>query len=102
VTTLPVAFEVYADISKRKVRMFDDRKRQQRREMRTAQLVFQAGPVSVKRPSHVEKSLPDELRLNVVHVRKVDAPEGQEPVDWTLFTAEPIDTADDISRIVAF
>lgn len=99
VATLPVAFEVYAGISKRKVRMFDDRKRQQRREMRIAQLVFHAGAVGLKRPGHVEKNLPKELELNVVHVREVGAPEGQEPVDWTLFTTEPIDTDEQISRI---
>ena len=102
VTKLPVAFEVYADLSKRKVRMFDDRKRQQKRAPRTAQLVFRAGPVGLKRPTHVEKDLPRELELNVVHVREVCAPEDQEPVDWTLFTTEPIDTDDQISRIVNF
>jgi hypothetical protein len=102
VTTLPVAFEVYADISKRKVKMFDDRKRQQRREMRIAQLVFRSGAVSLKRPTHVEKDLPRQLELNVVHVREVGAPDGQEPVEWTLFTTEPIDTDDQIARVVAF
>jgi hypothetical protein len=102
VTKLPVAFEVYADISKRKVKMFDDRKRQQKREMRTAQLVFHAGAVQLRRPPHVEKELPRELELNVVHVREVGAPEGQEPVDWTLFTTEPIDTDEQIDRIVSF
>jgi len=101
-TMLPVAFEVYADISRRKVRMFDDRKRQQKREMRTAQLVFHAGATSIARPAHVEKELPRELKLNIVHVREVGAPDGQEPVDWTLYTTEPIDTDDQISRVVAF
>jgi hypothetical protein len=52
VTQLPVAFEVYADLSKRKVKMFDHRKRQQKRAMRTAQLVFHAAPVGLKRPTH--------------------------------------------------
>jgi hypothetical protein len=102
VTMLPIAFEVYADISKRKVKMFDDRKRQQKRETRTAQLVFHAGIVRLKRPTLAEKELPNELELNVVHVREVGAPEGQEPVDWTLFTTESIDTDDQISRIVDY
>jgi hypothetical protein len=98
----PIAFEVYTDISKRKVRMFDDRKRQQKREMRTAQLVFSAGVVKLRRPSHVEKDLPRELELNVVQVREVNAPEGYEPVNWTLFTTEPIHTDSQISQIVDF
>ena len=102
VAQLPVAFEVYADISKRKVKMFDDRKRQQRREMRTAQLVFSASTVRLKRPIHVEKDLPEELELNVIHVREVDVINEQEPVDWTLFTTEPINTSEQISRVVDF
>ena len=102
VTKLPVAFDVYVDLSKRKVKIFDDRKRQQKREMRTAQLVFHAGAVRLKRPNHVEKNLPPELELNVVHVREIGAPEGQEPVDWTLFTTEPIGTDDQISRVADF
>lgn len=102
VTKLPIAFEVYTDISKRKVRTFDDRKRQQKREMRTAQLAFSAGVVRLKRSPHVEKDLPKELELNVVHVREVGVPNGHEPVDWTLFTTEPIDTDNQISSIVDY
>jgi hypothetical protein len=102
VAELPADFEVYADISKRKVRMFDDRRRQQKRDMRTAQLVFSASAVRLKRPSHVERELPDELQLNVIHVREVNVINEQEPVDWTLFTTEPIDTSEQISRVVDF
>ena len=33
---------------------------------------------------------------------EVDAPEGQEPVEWLLFTTEPVDTAEAIARVVDF
>jgi hypothetical protein len=99
---LPIAFEVYADISKRKVKMFDDRRRQQKRSARLAHLAFSAATVRLKRPGHVEKDLPINLQLNVVYVRELGAPDGCEPVDWTLFTTEPIDTDDQISRVVDF
>jgi|SRR5690349_1128801 transposase-like protein/DDE family transposase len=100
VAKLPIEFEVYTDLSKRKIRMFNDRKRTQKRAPRTAQLAFSAARISLKRPDHVEKDLPTELMLNVVHVREIDAPDGNEPVNWTLLTSEPIDTDDQISRIV--
>lgn len=99
---LPIAFEVYADISKRKVKMFDDRRRQQKRSARLAQLAFSAATVRLKRPAHVEKELAADLQINVVHVREIGAPDGCEPVDWTLFTTEPIQSDDEISRIVDF
>ena len=100
--TLPTSFERYVGLAKRKTRMFDDRKRTQKREPRTAHLTFSAGTIRVKRPSTVEKELPSELSLNVVYVREMDPPPGDEPIDWTLFTQEPIDTDDEILRIVDF
>lgn len=102
VSALPIAFEVYADISKRKDRTFDSRRRQQKRSARVAQLAFSAATVRLQRPTTVEKDLPVELDLNVVHVRELGAPDGCEPVNWTLFTSEPIDTDDQILRVVDF
>jgi hypothetical protein len=102
VSKLPVAFEVYADISRRKDRTFDNRRRQQKRSARVAQLAFSAATVRLKRPPITEKDLPSELELNVVYVRELGPPDGGEPVDWTLFTTEPIDTDDQISQVVAF
>lgn len=100
--TLPVSFERYVGLSKRKTRMFDDRKRTQKRAPRTAHLAFSANEIRLKRPKNVEKELPSELTLNVVYVREIDPPPGDEPIDWTLLTREPIDTDDEISRIVDF
>ena len=36
----------------------------------------------------------------MVDLKEVDAPHGETPVHWTLFTNEPIDTAADVSAVV--
>lgn len=40
------------------------------------------------------------LRLHVVHAREADAPEGAEPIDWLLYTSEPIDTPEQLLRVL--
>ena len=64
--------------------------------------LFSSAVVRLKRPSHAEKELPGQLAINVVHVRETDAPNGQEPIDWTLLTTEPVETDEQISRVVDF
>jgi hypothetical protein len=87
-------------LSARKKRMFDDRKRTQARAPRQARLTFSAGPVELLRPTLVEAELPEVLRINVVHVAEPAPPQDQEPVDWLLFTTEPVNTAEQILRVV--
>jgi IS4 transposase len=88
-------------LSPRKKQLFQQksRKRAQSREGRETQLAIRAEPVDVRRPTHVKDDVPKTLTLNVVHVREVDD-EVLEPVDWLLYTTEPIDTREDILRIV--
>ena len=102
VAALPIVFEMYTPISKRKMQQISDRKRQKGRPPRVAQLAFSSSTVCLKRPRHVEEELPPDIQLNVVHVREIHPPEGQEPVDWTLFTTEPVDTDTAITRVVDF
>jgi len=40
------------------------------------------------------------LQLNVVRVQEASAPEGCAPVVWNLVTTEPVDTAQDVLRVV--
>lgn len=40
------------------------------------------------------------LRINVVHVQEVDAPEGVEPVCWYLLTNQPVETVEQIEFVV--
>jgi hypothetical protein len=90
-------------LSPRKKQLFkqESRRRAQSREGREAQLAIRAERVDVKRPRLVKDDVPETLALNVVHVREVDA-DVLEPVDWLLYTTEPIETREDILRIVDF
>jgi IS4 transposase len=75
------------------------RKRNLARHTRLVRLEFAAIPVTFHRPETVRQG-PLELRMHVVHVREVQPPDGEEPVDWKLVTTEPIDCVADIEAIV--
>ena len=57
-------------------------------------------PVRIPRPRYVPKSLAEELSLNVVYVREVEPPQGATPVEWLLWSTEPIETAEQVARVV--
>jgi hypothetical protein len=71
------------------------------RSARTAQLTFFATTFEFKSPRYL-KHLGPTLKLNVVYVREVDPPEGEDPVEWILATREPIDTFEQVAQIVDF
>ncbi|MBM3773527.1 MAG: IS4 family transposase [Acidimicrobiia bacterium] len=76
------------------------RKRNLTRDSRVAHLTFSATKVTI---GATEKLVvPRQIDVNIVHVRETDAPAGTEPVDWRLLTTEPIETPEDIERIVDF
>lgn len=95
-----------ADTCKRDVRISahgkqpGNRKSAQPRESRNATLAFKTATVMLARPTIEDKSLPKTLRVNVVQATEIDAPEGVAPVDWVLFTTEPIDTTEHVLRVV--
>ncbi len=70
------------------------------REGRTARLAMGATTVTLLRPATQPRTLPATLTLNVVRVWEVDAPEGEQPVEWLLVTTEPVDTAEQILQVV--
>jgi hypothetical protein len=70
------------------------------RHTRVARLAFSASEVELERPRYADKSHAESISLNVVHVVELDAPPGEKPVEWTLFTSEPVRTAADILRVV--
>ena len=61
------------------------------RETRVAKLQIATTQLRVRKPRY-QLDVPKWLELNVVHVREIDAPEGVDPVEWKLFTTEPIET----------
>jgi len=71
------------------------------REGRLATLHCTAQPVTLQRPEpRTHRHLPTALSVHVVSVCEVDVPLGVEPVAWRLITTEPIDTLEQVWRIV--
>jgi hypothetical protein len=70
------------------------------RSARTAELHFSATRVELPRPKYLADPIPTTLTLHLVHVVEHNAPEGTSPVQWLLYTTEPIDTPEQVARIV--
>jgi hypothetical protein len=70
------------------------------RKMRLAKLSFAARRVVIPRPQYLRDPVARELALNLVHVCEIDPPEGEAPVEWLLYTTEPIDTPERVADVV--
>lgn len=70
------------------------------RDARVATLRFAAMPIQLKRPPYLDQRYPAALKVNVVHVYEYDAPAGVEPVEWFLFTTDPVGTRDEVLAVV--
>lgn len=77
-------------------------KRHPKRESRIAKLGFSSGSVEIERPGSAVGERLRSIQLNVVHVFEIDPPKDVEPIDWKLYTTEPVDTEEQILRIVDF
>lgn len=71
------------------------------RDEREAHLKYRAMSVDFPRPESAQSSS-GELHVNVVHVFEPLPPEGDEPIDWMLFTSEPVETPEAAARVVDF
>lgn len=76
------------------------KKRSPERKARMAKLRFAATKIEIPRPQYLHDPVPEELSLNLVHVRELDAPIGEPVVEWLLYTTEPIGTADEVAAVV--
>jgi hypothetical protein len=62
-----------------------------KRAARTAKLELRFGEVEIARPvNEKDRDLPRSVRLRLVEVREIDAPEGEEPLRWLLLTTHPV------------
>jgi hypothetical protein len=68
--------------------------------MRAATLAFSATTVVLHRPRYQPETLPAEMKVNVVRVFEPNPPANEDPVEWLLFTNEPIRTTQDVVTIV--
>ena len=74
--------------------------RQPPRDGRVATLQFAARPVVLQRPRDHRAPLPVTLAVNVVYAWEVRPPAGEPSVEWWLVTTEPVETAEQILRMV--
>ena len=57
--------------------------------------------VTLRKPVNTfEPGLPPSVAVNLVRVWETDCPPGEPPVEWRLFTTEPIDTRQQIEEII--
>lgn len=71
------------------------------RTAREATVEIRARKLEIRRPVHSsDKSLPETIEVGVVWVREIDCPEEAEPVDWRLYTSEPIEKAEQVEQVV--
>ena len=71
------------------------------RRARSATLKARAARVEIRRPESVPAAhAPDRLGVHVVQVTEVDAPEGEEPIEWLLITSHPVGTDEEIWQVI--
>ena len=75
------------------------RKKHPAREARSARCAIAATRVHVER-SRYTKGAGEPFEINVVRVWEPNPPEGQKPVEWVLFTTEPVSSKRQQARIV--
>lgn len=76
------------------------RKNHPQRAEREAELQVRASTMRLKRTQAARESNLAELSLQAVHVFEPAPPEGEEPIDWMLFTSEPVGTLEEIEAII--
>jgi len=77
------------------------RKTHPARNARLATLEISAMAMEIQRPTlHFDRVLPDACPINIVRVWEPSPPAGEAPVEWLLYTNEPIETEDEVLRVV--
>jgi hypothetical protein len=75
------------------------RKIHPQRKRREARVAISATTISILQPQ-AAAPLREALALNVVRVWEPEPPIGEPPVEWLLYTTEPIETAEQILQVV--
>jgi hypothetical protein len=67
---------------------------------RRTELHVSSMQLSLRRPKTTTSDYPQQLAVNVVRVREVNPPEGETPVEWILFTSQPVATGSQVAAVV--
>jgi Transposase DNA-binding/Transposase DDE domain len=76
------------------------KKRYPARRMRTARLQISAYRADLLRAHPLGAEVSARIVVNVVRALEVNPPEGEEPVDWMLYTSLPVETAEQVLEVV--
>lgn len=79
----------------------ETRGRRQARTDRKTEVEVRATTVMLRPPRRPDRTLPP-VTANVVQVRELNPPQGDEPVEWILVTTLPIITTEDIRTIIQY
>jgi hypothetical protein len=74
-------------------------KQHPQRKTRIAALSVRASAVELKKPASTLKAR-DRVSLNAVQVFEASPSAGEEPIEWMLFTTEPVGTLEEITAVV--
>ena len=98
----PVSFTRQLWVTKKKPvgKVAPPKERRPGRSAREATLEVRTGRLGIVRPRKARKSWPKKIEVNLVHLREVDPPEDEEPVEWFLATTEPIDSEEEVDSII--
>lgn len=70
------------------------------RNERVARLAIATHQITIPRTRDARNAVNECLSLNVVHVWEPEPPDGEKPVDWVLYTREPIDLPEQVLQVV--
>ena len=75
--------------------------RRQNRRTRRARVEVRAATVTLRPPKRNDRELPP-ITVNVVLVREPNPPAGEVPIEWMLLTSLPIDTPEQVRKVVEY
>ena len=75
--------------------------RSRAREGRIAELEIRKATIQLRRPDHGDRRLPATITVNVVLCEEVNPPDGEDAISWMLVTTLPIETDEDVQRIIS-
>ena len=70
------------------------------REERLARLQLGGCRLQIRRPARANSTASAQLGVNVVYVWETDCPPEETPIEWVLYTSEPIDTPEQLLQVV--
>jgi Transposase Tn5 dimerisation domain/Transposase DNA-binding len=103
VLATPKLYEAKLKIRGRKaMTAVEKRARRQNRETRQATVEVRAKTLTLRPPQRVGQAKLLPTTLNVVLVREPNPPAGEPPIEWILLTTLPIDTPEQVRKIVEY